>query len=282
MAVIHDMAALAVTISPTARQSQQMRGPEVEVEPVVMQPDTQAMTDQAGWHGVEDPPENEAARRGDGDMSLFAIRGPAGRQRLKHGALGIDTLAIVGIAPATELIKETTIGRKIAEVGRAAQQKRIRDGPLQVAMRPLNRTILMRDPAVVAARRHGVMGAKSFVAQRPVGVCVAFHVAERGRKTVTAMFARGATQSPKGILQPFGQRHEALTAQHNMDMLKAAIGQPEVIKPMDQRLACNGDAQIGHVGEIRQTHPARLLDLAENDLPLRFTQDGRHAGPANG
>jgi hypothetical protein len=57
-----------------------------------------------------------------------------------------------------------------------------------------------------------------------------------------------------------------------MNMLKAAISQPEVIKPMDQRLACDGDAQIGHVGEIRQAHATGLLNLTENDLPLGAVQ----------
>lgn len=79
MAVIHDVAAPAVTISPTARQGQQMGGPEAEIEPVITQPDAQVMTDQARWDGIEDPPEDEAARRGDGDMGLFAVRGAAGR-----------------------------------------------------------------------------------------------------------------------------------------------------------------------------------------------------------
>jgi len=53
MAVIHDMAAPAVTISPATRQGQQMRGPKVKVEPVIMQPDAQAVADQAGpfWQG---------------------------------------------------------------------------------------------------------------------------------------------------------------------------------------------------------------------------------------
>ena len=69
--------------------------------------------------------------------------GATGRQRLKHSAFGIDTLAIVGITPTAELVKEPAVGGKIAEVGRAAQQKRIRDGPLQVAVRPLDRTVLM-------------------------------------------------------------------------------------------------------------------------------------------
>ena len=87
MAVIHDVAAPAVTISPAARQGQQMCGPEVEIEPVIMQPDAQAVADQSRWHGVEDPPEDEAARRSNGDMGLFGTketmgRGAAGRQRL--------------------------------------------------------------------------------------------------------------------------------------------------------------------------------------------------------
>jgi len=179
MAVIHDVAAPGVTIAPATRQGQQMGGPEIEVEPVIMQPDAQAVADQAGWHGVEDPPEDEAARRRHRDMGLFAIRGAAGRQRLKHRALGIDTLAVMGVTPATEFIEKPAIGGKIAEVGRAAQQKRIRDGPLQVPMWPLDRAILMRDPAVVAARRHGVMGAQGFVAQRPVSGGAALEVAER-------------------------------------------------------------------------------------------------------
>ena len=74
MAVIHDVAALAVTVSPTARQGQQMGGPEVWVEPVIMQSDTWAVADQARRHGAEHPPENEPAGRGDGDMGLFGAK----------------------------------------------------------------------------------------------------------------------------------------------------------------------------------------------------------------
>ena len=53
MAVIHDAAAPAVTISPTARQCHQMGGPQIELEPVIMQPDAQAVADEAGpfWQG---------------------------------------------------------------------------------------------------------------------------------------------------------------------------------------------------------------------------------------
>lgn len=152
MAVVHDVAAPAVTVSPTALKGHEVRRPKVEVEPVVMQPDTQAMTDQAGWQGVKDPPEDEAARRRHGDMGFFAVCGAAGRQRLTHSALGIDTLAVMGIAPTAELTKEPAIGGKIDEVGRAAQQKSIHDSPFHVPIRTLSRTVLMRDPAVVGSQ----------------------------------------------------------------------------------------------------------------------------------
>ena len=64
------------------------------------------------------------------------------------------------------------------------------------------------------------------------------------------------------VSQPFGQCHKALAAQHDVGMLKAAIGQPEVIKPMDQGLARNRDAQIGHVGEPK-------VRAAKSDRPMR-------------
>jgi hypothetical protein len=55
-------------------------------------------------------------------------------------------------------------------------------------------------------------------------------------------------------------------------VLKAAEGQPEVIEPVRQRGAGDRHAGAGHVGEVGQTHPARLVGLAEDHLPLRAVQ----------
>ena len=186
----------------------------------------------------------------------------------------------MGVAPTTELIKEPPAGGRVTKVGCAAQQQGISNSPLQKPMRPLYSTILMCDPAVVAALHHAIMGVQGFITQRPIGARVVFEVAESCRQTVTAMFTRGATQCPNCILQSFGQGHKALAAQHDMDMFEAAMGQPEVIKPMDQGLARDGDAQIGHVGEIRQAHAAGFLNLVENDLPLGPVQGPPVTDPA--
>ena len=45
-----------------------------------------------------------------------------------------------------------------------------------------------------------------------------------------------------------------------------------MIEPVIEPLPGDGDAQVGHVGEIRQTHPAGLMDLAEDDLLVRAMQ----------
>ena len=47
-------------------------------------------------------------------------------------------------------------------------------------------------------------------------------------------------------------------------MLEAGIGQTEVIQAMIQRGAGDRDADIAHVGEVRQSHATRLMGLAED------------------
>ena len=57
------------------------------------------------------------------------------------------------------------------------------------------------------------------------------------------MLPRRPAERPQGILQPFGQGDEALAAEHDMGVLEAGIGQPEVIEPMIERLAGDRDTQ---------------------------------------
>ena len=54
-----------------------------------------------------------------------------------------------------------------------------------------------------------------------------------------------------------------------MGVLEAGKGQAEVIEPAVEDLAGDGDAEIGHFSEVRQSHPARRMLLAKDDLPIR-------------
>ena len=225
------------------------------------------MADQARGNAVEDPPQDEAATRCDKHARLFAVGGSPLGQRLECGALDLDALAVAGIAPPDHFVDEAPIGGEVGEVARAAQQKLVAKHLLEVPVRALDCAVLVSDAWIVARRRHAVMGAQFLVASRQVILGVAIKVAERRRQAVAAVLLRHPAQRPQRVLQAFGERHEALAAEHYMGICKAREGEPEVIEPVQQRRARNRDAKRAHVGEVRQAHPPRRVFLAEHHIP---------------
>ncbi len=128
-----------------------------------------------------------------------------------------------------------------------------------MAVRAFDRTVLVRHAAIVAGRLHAVMRAQRLVAARLILPRVVVEIAEGGRQAVAAMLQRGAAERPQRILQPLGQCHKALPAEHDMGVLPAREGQAEVIEPVIERHAGDADAVIAHVGEIGQA-PAGPAD----------------------
>ena len=149
-----------------------------------------------------------------------------------------------------------------------------------MAMRTFDRTVLMRHTSIVTRWLHAVMGAQRVVALRQVLAGVLVQIAERRRQAVAAVLARRTADHPQCVLQPLGQCHEALAAKDDMGMLKARIRQPEVVEPMIEPLTGDRDGQLGHIGEIRQAHPAGLLNLAEDYLLFGTMQGAPRADAA--
>ncbi len=83
------------------------------------------------------------------------------------------------------------------------------------------------------------------------------------------MLARCAAERPQRVLQAASQRRETLAAQHDLGVLPGGIGQDEVIETMRQRLTGDTNAEIRHVGEVRQALLARRVILAKDHLALR-------------
>src|SRR4051812_29043338 len=121
-----------------------------------------------------------------------------------------------------------------------------------MAVWAFDRTVLMRQAPIVAGWLHAIMGAQCLVAARLILPCVGVEIAEGSRQAVAAMLQRGPAERPQRILQTLRQRHEALTAEHDMSMLPARERQPEVIEPVFERHTGDADAVIAHVGEIGQ------------------------------
>lgn len=60
VAIVDDVggaAMLGASRSPTTRQGQHQRAAQQAFQPIVIEPDPQAVTDQPGWNGIEDTPK---------------------------------------------------------------------------------------------------------------------------------------------------------------------------------------------------------------------------------
>src|SRR5215470_5687288 len=86
------------------------------------------------------------------------------------------------------------------------------------------------------------------------------------------MLLGSAAKCPQRILQPLGERDEALAAKDNMSMLETRECQPKVKEPMRQCDAGNRDAERARVGEVGQTKTARRVLLPEDDIPFWASQ----------
>ena len=126
----------------------------------------------------------------------------------------------------------------------------------------------MRHPAIVARRRHAIMPAQRVVAAGQVRPGVGVEVAEGSRQAVAAMLGRRATYRPERVLQPLGERDMAFAAQYHMRVLEARPDEPEMVEPVIEDDAGDGDAELGHVGEVRQRHPPGRVHLTEDHLLL--------------
>ena len=123
-------------------------------EPVVIKTHAQPVTDQAGWDRVKHLAQRKGAGCGDVDVDLLIVGGLADRQFLQRHPLLVDALGVARVAAANDLVDEAPPCRKIVEVARGAQQQGVGERSLEMAMRALDRAILVATPGLL---RVGVM-----------------------------------------------------------------------------------------------------------------------------
>src|SRR5262245_10285332 len=146
-----------------------------------------------------------------------------------------------------------------------------------MAVRTLDRTVLMRDAAVVAGWFHAVVAHELLIAAGEVLLLVAGQVAEGRREAVAAVLFGHGAERPQRVLQTLRERNEALPAEDDVSVLPAAIGQAEVIEQVVERFTGDADAEVTHAGEVGQPQPARHLLLTEDHVLLRAVVRLPHA-----
>ena len=143
----------------------------------------------------------------------------------------------------------------------------------------LHRPVLVRLAGIVAARQHPVVAAEVIVAL--VTSCAASR--SRLRYAAERLSVRCSRGTPPRVqsacLQVLGQRGEALAALNDADVFPAAVAQHEVVEPVGEGPAGDGDAELPGIGEVGQRHVTWRRRLAEDDVLVRAMQRSPVAYP---
>ncbi len=244
-------------------------GAEKGLDAVVVDVDPQALADRARRRAVEDAVDEEAAGPGDADDGLGEVGGAAGGQRPQRRRLEADGVLPAAIAAGDELVDEAAPVGGVVEIAAAAQDQRLVERGLAVAVVGLHRAVLVGLAGIAAAGDEAVVGAEALVAPGDVRRRLLVEVSVGGRQAVGAVLAGDAAQGPERVLEVLGQGGEALAAGDDGGVLPAAAGHHEVEEPVRERSAGDGDAELGCVGEVGQRHASRLRGLAEDTAGSR-------------
>jgi hypothetical protein len=235
------------------------------LQPLGVQAHLDPLADQPAGHGVGVAAHMDRAARVHAHSHALARLQPPRRQRPQQRHLLCQTPLPPPVALREQAPQELLIGGAAAEVPAAAQQQRLLQRPLELAVALLDVAVLVRPRRVDGLALQAVVPQQRLVAGRerrralgprrdgcgqPIGAMQLWHAAQRGQ----------------GVLQALAEALETL-GEADRARLPVGVGQHEVVDQVRQRLAPDGDAQVGGVREVAGAQPARMMDLAEEHLP---------------
>jgi hypothetical protein len=259
MAVLDAM----LTPAPEPRQGVQLPGPVPDVEGLGPDVDIDLFADQTAGQRIGVAADVDRAPRIDPRLEPPGHLQPASRQGRQHGHFLTRTLLPVGITPGHELLEEPLIVASAGEIAAPSQHQSLVDGLLETMMTLLDIPILVGLSRLNRLTFETVMRQQGLVSP---GEHLGFGIAvDRGGQAIGAVSPGDSSQFPQGILQALAEALEALGEADGAG-LPVGIGKHEVIDQVVERFAEDGDAELGHAGEVALGEPTRLVDLREEHL----------------
>jgi hypothetical protein len=245
------------------RQGIQLPGPVPDVEGLGPDVDIDLLADQPTGQRVGVAADVDRAARIDPGFEPSGHLKPASRQRRQHGHFLMKTPPSIGIASGHEPLEEQLIVASAGEIAAASEHQGLVDGLLEAVMTLFDVAILVGLPRLDRLGFEPVMREQSLVASSEhLGFGVAV---DRGGQAIGAVSPGDSSQFPQGVLQALAEALEALGEADGAG-LPVGVGQHEVIDQVVEGLAEDGDAELGHAGEVTRGEPPRLVDLGEEDL----------------
>ena len=212
---------------------------------------------------IEQHPDQAEARHPNRELAGEVQR--RCRQRAQGRPLGFKAHRASEIALPYQLSQKALVGAAVGKVAAATHPQRLIDGLLEAEVRLFDIAVLMRQTGGVGRRLHAVVGQQRPVVLGKFMPPVAVEVTHRGGEVVGAVPFRHATDLPQTVLQPLGQRLEALREAHSR-RLDIRVGQHQVIDQMRKRRAGETHTERVHGREVGLRHAPRQVLLRKHDL----------------
>jgi hypothetical protein len=262
---VDDVAVLdaMLTSASEPRQGVQLPGPVPDVESFGPDVDIHLFADQTAGQRVGVTADVDRAPRIDPCLEPSGHLQPASRQRRQHGHFLTKTLLSVGIASGHDLLEERLVVASTGEIAASAKHQGLVDGLLETVVTLLDVAILVGLSRPDRLTFELVMSEQSLVsASEHLGFGITVN---RGGQAIGAVPPGNSSQFPQGVLQALAEALEALGEADGAG-LPVGIGEDEVIDQVVERLAEDGDIELGHAGEVALGEPTRLVDLGEEHL----------------
>jgi hypothetical protein len=262
---VDDVAVLDAMLAPASqsRQGVNLSGPMPDVEGFGPDVNIHLFADQTAGQRVGVAADVDRAPGIDPGLESPGHLQPASRQGRQHGHFFMKTFLSVAIASGHELLEEGLIVASAGEIAAPTQHQGLIDGLLETVMTLLDVAILVGLSRLDRLAFEPVMREQPLVSpSEHFGLWIAV---DRGGQAIGAVSPRNSSQFPQCVLQALAEALEALGEADGAG-LPVGIGEHEVIDHVVERLAEDGDAELGHAGEVTLGEPPRLVDLGEEDL----------------
>ena len=179
-----------------------------DLDAVGVQPRLDRFADQAAVHRIDVAMEVDQTARIDAARHLQARRQPCVGQMPEGRDLLGEAVAAARVPRRHDALQERGVLLAAGELATAAEQQRLIDRGLEVAVRRLRVAVLVRLPRVDPLARHAVV--REQVAVSGLELAGRRQVVHGGAQGIGAMAPRHAAEFPHRVLQAVGERLERL------------------------------------------------------------------------
>lgn len=232
-----------------SRQFDYFGGADEADHPVMIEMQSQLLSNQARRHTLEDAAHIDGAMGTDSTAQDFIIRRPISRQRLQGRLFQCKFLNALGIEFRNHRFNEGLVLSHGLEIEAASPIQRLTQATFEVAMGRFDAPVLMGHARIVPGRLQAIMVTDRGIHLSQLRIASSSIAISRAQ-TIGAMLLRHTPTGKQGILQALRQADKAFATLNHLNGLPTAVRQSVVIQNVLKGLSFDRNTDPFEVREV--------------------------------